>query len=78
LQLKLLVNIFQAKGGKWLQRSSKVALLEKELANSKEAIKSLTKQLESMNHKYLQDPFMEESLCDASDDAIGSYSALAT
>ena len=56
--------------------SSKVALLEKELADNKEAIKSLNEQLQLMNEKHLRGPFTEESLFDASDDAMSSYSAL--
>jgi len=75
-QIEIACQYFKPKEASDCECSSKVVLLEKELAESKEAIKSLTEQLELMNHKYLQGPFTEESLCDASDDTIGSYSAL--
>jgi len=48
--------------------SSKVALLKKKLADSKEAIKHLSHQLELMNKKH--------RLLDASDHAISLYATL--
>ncbi|XP_065902961.1 uncharacterized protein [Dysidea avara] len=75
-QIEIAYQYFKAKEDNDCECSSKVALLEKELADSKEAIKSLTEQLQQMNEKHSRGPFTEESLLDASDDAISSYSAL--
>ena len=75
-QIEIAHQYFKAKEASDCECSSKVAVLEKELADSKEAIKSLTEQLQLMNEKHLRGPFTEESLLDASDDAISSYSAL--
>lgn len=75
-QIEIAHQYFKPREATDCECSSKVSLLEKELADSEEAIKYLTEQLELMNEKHLQGPFTEESLFDASDDAINSFSAL--
>ena len=75
-QIEIAHQYFKAKETSDCECSSKVTLLEKELADSKEAIKSLSEQLELMNEKHLQGPFTEEILLNANDDAINLYTAL--
>ena len=75
-QIEMAHQYFKVKETSECECSSKIALLEKELADSKEAIKHLSDQLELMNEKHLRGPFTEESLLDASDHAISLYTAL--
>ena len=72
-QIEIAHQYFKVREVSECECSSRVALLEKKLADSKETVKFFSKQLELMNEKYLRGPFTEESLLNANDDTISSY-----